>query len=81
MEHAEDTVRESQVQTGRVLASLYRTVDGGHYFCCDVCGNCGQVWHGRDYALVQALHHIMFYNHTQYLEDHHGHGHSESAGA
>jgi hypothetical protein len=65
--------------TGRVTAHVEYVDeqppnDPLYYFCCETCGNCGQMWHGLDYAIVQALHHIVRYDHAQYhnQEDHHG---------
>lgn len=41
---------------------------GSYYFCCPTCGNCGRHWMDPDYAVVQAAHHMFYFDHTPYLE-------------
>lgn len=69
------TVRRARLYHEGVTAAIYATEDGWHYFCCETCGNCGQHWHDEDYATVQALLHVLYTDHTPYLEESDAHRH------
>ena len=56
---------------GWVTAVIYKTPEEDYYFSCETCGNSGQHWHGKDYAIVQGLDHVLYFDHTPYLEEHH----------
>lgn len=50
-------------------ARIYKNAADDYYFCCDTCHNCGQPWHGEDYAITQALDHLMFFDHSEYKSE------------
>lgn len=54
---------------GWVDTTIYQTDDAEwYYFSCNTCGNSGQHWHSKDFAIVQAVYHVQFFDHTPYLE-------------
>lgn len=58
------------VVSGVTLTALvYENAVGDFYFCCRVCGACGKPWHADDYAVVQAVEHLHYFDHTHYLEE------------